>query len=147
MKSKRKYQKQKPETAAEPGEEFFQLPRAEFLAEEIQESHRRQIGDFVVNPSVQFYDRFTKKIEDDSMKGADIREGDFVVIEVQKDYPDGCILAVQLGNKQLVRRYRRVSGRIQLQCDPPAKQIIIVEDSTPEFYIIGQIVQVIREIS
>ena len=147
MKLKKKYHKQNQETAAESGEEFFRLPRAEFFAEEMQESHRRQIGDFVVNPSVQLYDRFTKKIEDDSMKGADIREGDFVVIEVQKYYPDGCILAVQLGNQQLVRRYRRVSGRIHLLCDPPGKQIIIVEDSTPEFYVLGQIVQVIREIS
>ncbi len=128
------------------GEEFFQLPRAEFLMEEVRENEIDQIGDLATNPSVHVSNRFTLLVMDNCMVGADIREGDYVVVEVQPGYPEGCLLAVQLGNQRLVRRYTRVEGRIHLHCDPPGKQVIIVEEHTPDFHILGQVVQVIREI-
>ncbi len=127
-------------------EEFFRVPRAEYLMEEMEEIRSRHLGDLVTNPTIQVSGRFTLKVNDDSMNGADIRGGDFVVVEEHEGYPEGCILAVQLGNRQLVRRYSRTGGRIKLQCDPPSRQILIVEDHTPDFRILGQVVQVIREI-
>lgn len=132
---------QKPAT-----EEFFQLPRAEHLLDELQQGHVRQIGDLVTNPSHHLANRFTLQANDDHMIGADIRNGDYMVIEKKSDYPEGSILVVQLGEKQLVRRYFRRGGRLHLQCDPPAKPIIIVEEQTPDFQILGQVIQIIREI-
>jgi len=131
----------KPET-----EEFFQLPRAEYLLDELQQGHGRQIGDLVTNPPHHLAHRFTLQANDDHMRGADIRNGDYMVIEKKSSYPEGSILAVQLGEKQLVRRYFRRGGRIHLQCDPTSKQIIIVEEQTPDFQILGQVIQIIREI-
>ena len=129
------------------GEEFFQLPRAEYLVDEIDKKQVRNIGDLVTNPSFQMDGRFTLKAPDNFMKGAGIRQGDFVVVQKKTaGYSEGCILAVQLGNQQLIRRYFRTGGRIHLQCDPPSKQIIIVEEHTPDFRILGQVLQVIREI-
>ncbi len=133
-------------TSLPAGEEFFRLPRAEFLVEEIQQDRGRHMGDLVNNSSHRLSHRFTMTAGDNCMQGADIRPGDHVVVEKRSRYAEGTILAVQLGNKQLVRRYFRTGGRIHLQCDPPSKQIIIVEEHTPDFQILGQVIQIIREI-
>jgi SOS-response transcriptional repressor LexA len=134
------------ETKQHTGEEYFQLPRAEYLVEEIEKGRARQIGDLVTNPSLQVEDRFTLQASDNLMKGADIQAGDYIVVKKQPDYPEGCILAVQMGKKQLIRRYFHAGSRIHLQCDPPSHQITIVEKHTPDFKILGQVFQVIREI-
>lgn len=127
-------------------EEFFQLPRAEDLLPELRQGSAQQIGDLVTNLPYQMEGRFTMQASDDSMKGADIRRGDYMVIQRKNRYPEGSILVVQLGTKQLVRRYFPRGGRIHLQSDPPSKQIIIVERETPNFQILGQVIQIIREI-
>ncbi len=132
--------------AKQSDEEFFQLPRAEFLLEDLPENRHRSIGDLVTNPIQHLSHRFTLRAADNDMRGADIHSGDYIVVERKNNYPEGCILAVQLGNRQQVRRYSRVGGRIHLQCDPPSRQIIIVEEHTPQFQILGQVVQIIREI-
>ena len=147
MRLKRKNEEPSNKAVQSSGEEFFQLPRAEYLVEEVQKNHVQQISDLVTNPSLQMTNCFTLQVKDNHMKGADIQEGDYVVAEKQATYPEGCVLAVRLGNRQLVRRYFRTGGRIQLQCDPPSRQIIIVEDHTPDFQILGQVVHVIREIN
>jgi len=141
-----KAKKNKPQANGTSEQEFFRIPRAEFLIEELQNSHNRQIGDLVTNTSRNIANRFTLQAEDNCMGGAGIREGDYMVIEKKNDYTEGSILAVQLGNNKLVRRYFRAGDRIHLQCDPLSKQIIIVEKHTPDFRILGQVVQVIREI-
>lgn len=127
-------------------EEFFQLPRAEDLLPELRQEPAQQIGDLVINVPYQMEGRFTMQASDDSMKGADIRRGDYMVIQRKNRYLEGSILVVQLGTKQLVRRYFSRGGRIHLQSDPPSKQIIIVEKETPNFQILGQVIQIIREI-
>lgn len=136
----------KPQTDSTSEQEFFRLPRAEFLIEELQNSRNQQIGDLVTNISRNIANRFTLQAEDNSMTGAGIRKGDYMVIEKKNDYTEGSILAVQLGNNKLVRRFFRAGNRIHLQCDPLSKQIIIVEEHIPDFHILGQVVQVIREI-
>jgi DNA polymerase V len=131
----------------QPREEFFRLPRAEYLIEDLRDGKTRQIGDLVANSSRQIANRFTLEVTDDCMTGADIRNGDHIVVEKKSSYPEGSIVAVRLGNKQIIRRYFRTSGRIHLQCDPPSKQIIVVEEHTPDFRILGQVSQIIREIN
>ncbi|GAB4380140.1 MAG: hypothetical protein Kow0042_30030 [Calditrichia bacterium] len=146
MNGKKKSERSDSLLSKNSGEEFFRLPRAEFFIEDIQTDAPRQIGDLVRNSAHIMENRFTLQLTDDHMQGADLRSGDYVVVEQQATYPEGSILAVQLGNRQFIRRYTRVGGRIHLQCDPPSKQIMIVEENTPDFHILGQVVQVIREI-
>ncbi len=145
MKTKKHHENKKNQKPAQTAEEFFQLPRAEVLTEQLQNG-KQQIGDLVTNPALRPGDRFTLEIKDNSMEAADIRAGDYVIVKKESVYPEGCILAVQLGEKQLVRRYTRAAGRIHLQCDPPSRQTIIVEEHTPDFKILGRVAQVIREI-
>jgi len=146
MKLKKKYDGIDQNTDLNLHEEFFQLPRAERLVKEIKENRTDQIGDLVTNTSLQMTNRFTIRANDNHMNGADIQAGDYMVVEKKNDYPEGCILVVQLGNKQLARRYFRAKRRIHLKCDPPSRQIIIVDKHTPDFQILGQVVQIIREI-
>jgi SOS-response transcriptional repressor LexA len=127
-------------------EEFFRLPRVEQLVDGLQKHSSGQIGDLVTNPSWQMANRFTLQAGDNQMQGADIQQGDYLIVEKKSNYHEGCILVVKLGNRQLVRRYFRAEGRIHLKCDPPAKQIIIVDEHTPDFHILGQVVQIVREI-
>jgi SOS-response transcriptional repressor LexA len=102
----------KPQADDTPEQEFFRIPRAEFLIEELQNNRNRQIGDLVTNTSRNIANRFTLKAEDNCMDGAGIREGDHMVIEKKSNYTEGSILAVQLGNNKLVRRYFRAGDRI-----------------------------------
>jgi SOS-response transcriptional repressor LexA len=146
MKIKNDHRKNDKSAIKPASEEFFKLPRAEYLIENLRDGRIRQIGDLVTNSSRQLANRFTLEATDDDMKGADIRKGDYMVIEKKTSYMEGSIVAVQLGNRQIIRRYFRTSGRIHLQCDPPSKQIIVVEEHTPDFRILGQVIQIIREI-
>ncbi len=138
--------KNRTEEAKQEREEFFRLPRGEYLVEELQENRGRHISDLVTNSSHRLNNRFTVEAVSNCMQGADIREGDHLVVEKKERYSEGSILAVQLGTRQLIRRYFRTGGRIHLECDPPSRQIIIVEEHTPDFRILGQVVQIIREI-
>ena len=146
MKLKAQPEKPVAENAAQPEEEFFRLPRAESLFAASQEMQVDNIEGLVTNARIRQPHRHTLQVADDSMQGADIRAGDFVVYENRKSYSDGAIVAVQLGERQLVRRYFYRSGRIHLECDPPRKQIMILEKNTPNFRILGQVMQIIREV-
>ncbi len=143
MKTKKQFAAEETTNGAQ---EFFQAPRAEFLLEEVRESSHRQVGDLVTNPLLHASDRRTIRVEDDLMTGADIRAGDFVVVEQRDRYEEGSIVAVKIGNRRFVRRYFRAQKRIYLQGDPPTREVMIVEPHTPGFRILGQVVQIIREI-
>jgi len=130
----------------EAGEEFVRLPRGEDLLSVSREMEVDHLEGFITNTTVRLPERRTLQVTDNSMSGADIRAGDFVIVQNRKDYSNGTIVAVQLGEQQLVRRYFYRSGRIHLECDPPQKQLLILEKNTPDFQILGQVIQIIREI-
>lgn len=146
MKLKRKNPHSDKTDKTDTGEEFFRVPRAESLLSASEEPHVTDIGALATNPVVPMAGRQTLPVTDDKMQGADIRPGDYVVVQQQSGYPEGAILAVQLGDQQLIRRYFFRGGRIHLECDPTTNQIIIVEPHTPDFRILGQVTQIIREI-
>ncbi|MFZ0390743.1 MAG: S24 family peptidase [Calditrichia bacterium] len=128
------------------GEECFRLPRAEFLVEAVQDNPERHLADLITNEPCCLSGRATLQVEDDAMQGAGMQAGDFVVVQEQDAYEYGSIVAVQLGNRTLVRRFSHAAGRHHLHCDPPSRQVLIVEEHTPDFRILGQVVQLIKEI-
>ncbi len=127
-------------------EEFFRLPRAEFLVEEVRRNKSLNLGDLSQNERLKDDSRTTLLVETQDMQGAGIQPGDYVVIKQQAEYQEGDILAVHLGEETLIRRYFRAANRIRLECDPPSGQTIIVETDTPGFSILGRVVQIIREV-
>ena len=125
--------------------QFIEVPRGEFWVKAVQGSQGRTLGDFIQNRSAQLPERLTLPVADDSMAGVGIQAGDFVVIERGR-YTEGDILAVQLGDTVVIRRYFRAALRIRLESAPPGRETIIIEADAPGVVILGRVVQVVKEI-
>lgn len=127
-------------------EEFFRLPRVEFLLQEASPAEGGEIGKLVMNERLEMADRFSMEVPDSRMADAGICKGDYVVIQRRKNYRPGDLLAVKLGEKAFIRRYFPTANRIRLECATPDRQTMILDMDTPGFVILGCVVQVIREI-
>lgn len=138
-------------TSVSNREEFFRLPRIEFL---VNQPHTRkeissrdgEIGKMIINQKMEFTDRFSLLVEDNRMAADGITKGDYVIIQKRQNYGDSEIVAVQIGKRILIRRLYQKSSRIRLECPPPTHQTIILDKETPGFSILGSVIQVIREI-
>jgi SOS-response transcriptional repressor LexA len=128
-------------------EEFFRLPRVEFLLNEADKGSLKGIERMVVNERLEISDRFSMEVPDNRMEKAGICKGDHVVIQKRKSYRSGDVLALKLGDKAFIRRYfPGANHRIRLECGSPQQQTMILDSGTPGFSILGCVVQVIREI-
>lgn len=127
-------------------EEFFRLPRLEFLINEAKLDSAKGIGKMVMNHKLEIPDRFSMEVPDNRMSDAGIRKGDFVIVQKQRSYKTGDLLAVQLGDKAFIRRYFPSANRIRLECSAPEQHTMILDVDTPGFSILGCVLQVIREI-
>lgn len=129
-------------------EEFFRLPKAEFIIERHKgDRHPLQIGSLVKNESMSIPDRLSLEVKESAMEKSGIQKGDHIVVERNEEYYEGEILAVKLDERILVRRLYNSKGRLRLEGDAPNMQTIIVENKTPGFSILGRVVQVIKELN
>lgn len=85
---------------------------------------------------------FALRVRGDSMVGASILDGDLVVVRPQSTAEDGQIVVALLGEEATVKRLRRRDGRIWLQPENPAYEIIEPE----ELQILGLVRAVVRYI-
>lgn len=131
---------------AQGREEFFRLPRVEFLLQKTHPAEAEEIGKMVKNERLEMADRFSMEVPDGRMTDAGLHKGDYVVIQRRKSYRPGDLLAVKLGDKTFIRRYFPTANRIRLECATPDRQSMILDMDTPGFIILGCVVQVIREI-
>lgn len=123
------------------GEEFFRLPRLEDLLAE-HGTRKGRVDGMVINDLLQSTDRFSMAVGDDRMAGAGIRSGDHVVVSREATPRDGDIIAVQIGERRLVRRYFNASRRIRLETAEADAPVMIVDERTPGVTILGRVVQV-----
>ena len=127
-------------------EAFLRLPRVEFLLEQLDRRLKGGVGKMVTNPQMELTDRFSMTVPDNRMADVGICKGDYVVIQRRKKYLEGDVLAVRLGERVFIRRYFRSANRIRLECGTPDRQTMILDTDTPGFSILGNVVQVIREL-
>ena len=127
-------------------EAFLRLPRVEFLLEQLDRRLKGGVGKMVTNPQMELTDRFSMAVPDNRMADVGICKGDYVVIQRRKKYLEGDVLAVRLGERVFIRRYFRSANRIRLECGTPDRQTMILDTDTPGFSILGNVVQVIREL-
>jgi len=127
-------------------EEFFRLPRVEFLIEKAKKNPPGELENMVLNHRLEIPDRFSMEVPDNRMAESGIRKGDFVVIQKQNNYKAGDILAVALGEQAFIRRYFPTINRIRLEGGSPEQQTMILDMDTPGFSILGCVIQVIREL-
>ena len=88
---------------------------------------------------------FALQVEGESMIGAGILPGDFVIVDGNRQVSKGDIAAVRIGDEATVKRVYTERGQVRLKAENPAFQDIVVDKNSPEFGIYGLVVGVMRK--
>lgn len=89
-------------------------------------------------------DAFSLRVKGDSMIGAGIFDGDYVIVRPQKSVDNGTIGVVRVGDEATVKRIRVKGATIELKPENPKLHPMIYPLSDVE--IVGKVVGVIRKI-
>jgi repressor LexA len=89
---------------------------------------------------------FSLRVKGDSMEGAHICEGDYVLVRAQETAEDGEIVVAVVDGEATVKRIRRRSGGIRLEPANPAYAPVDVPNGSPSFRIAGKVVGVFRKL-
>ncbi len=87
---------------------------------------------------------FMLHVRGDSMQGAGILDGDYVVVRRQPDAADGEIVAALVdGEEATVKRLVRRDGKVELHAENPAYPPMVFTDGVE---ILGKVVSVLRRV-
>jgi len=89
---------------------------------------------------------FSLRVAGDSMEGAHICEGDYVVVRVQESAGDGEIVVAVVGGEATVKRLRRKNGTLLLEAANPAYPPIPLPGTGSSVRIAGKVVGVFRKL-
>jgi repressor LexA len=89
---------------------------------------------------------FALQVQGESMTGAGILPGDYVIISGRGRVKEGAIAAVRIGDEATVKRVFTGKGRVRLKAENPDYDDIIVDKDSPEFAIYGPVVGVMRKV-
>ncbi len=84
---------------------------------------------------------FALRIKGDSMIGAGILEGDYVIVKKQPSAEQGDIVVALIGDDATVKRFYKTDDHVRLQPENPTMEPIITKDVV----IIGKVVGLFRE--
>jgi repressor LexA len=92
---------------------------------------------------------FLLKVAGDSMLGAHILDGDYVLVHPQQNAVNGEIVVALLGEEATVKRFYRTEKGVTLKAENPSFAAIDVADSdsdgeSPRFRVIGRVMGVLR---
>lgn len=94
-------------------------------------------------------DAFLLKVEGDSMRGAGIEEGDYVIVRPQKEALNNDIVVASIGDKTTVKRFFRKGQTIILKPENPGYPPIEIKnpgDAGREVTIIGKVISIIKPV-
>lgn len=94
--------------------------------------------DFAEHPDV-----FMLRVHGDSMKGAGILDGDYVVVRPQSSAENGTIVVALVEDEATVKRFYREKDQVRLQPENPRFRPIITQD----VQVLGRVIGVLRKIS
>jgi repressor LexA len=89
---------------------------------------------------------FSLRVKGDSMEGAHICEGDYVLVRAQETAEDGEIVVAVVDGEATVKRIRRGGGGIRLEPANPVYAPVDVPNGSPSFRIAGKVVGVFRKL-
>jgi len=89
---------------------------------------------------------FSLRVKGDSMEGAHICEGDYVLVRVQETAEDGEIVVAVVDGEATVKRIRQRNGGIRLEPANPAYPPVDVPENALSFRIAGKVVGVFRKL-
>jgi len=87
---------------------------------------------------------FALRVHGDSMKDAGIHHGDLVFARQQNNAEPGQIVVALIGEETTVKYYYPEAGRVRLEPANEAYGPIIVDQSMPDFSVLGRIIGVMR---
>jgi repressor LexA len=88
---------------------------------------------------------FLLKVQGNSMEGAHILDGDYVLVHPQKTAANGEIVVALIGDEATVKRFYRTERGITLKAENPKYQPIEIERSeAASFTIAGKVMGVLR---
>ena len=88
---------------------------------------------------------FLLKVQGDSMIGAHILDGDYVLVHPQTSADSGEIVVALLGEEATVKRFMKTkTGIVLMPENPRLKPIPIQQDETEGFRIVGKVMGVLR---
>src|ERR1041385_2993693 len=88
---------------------------------------------------------FLLKVQGNSMEGAHILDGDYVLVHPQKTASNGEIVVALIGDEATVKRFYRTERGITLKAENPKYEPIEVERSeAASFNIVGKVMGVLR---
>jgi repressor LexA len=88
---------------------------------------------------------FLLKVAGDSMIGAHILDGDYVLVHPQKTVTNGEIVVALIGDEATVKRFYRTKSGIKLQAENPKfDPIEIAENDGEVFRVVGRVMGVLR---
>jgi len=111
------------------------------LAEENLEDHLLVDERFASGKNI-----FALKVKGESMIGAGILHGDYVLVRQQAKVENGEIAAVLLDNEATVKRVQCGKGVLRLLSENPAMKPIEVKEHEKRVQILGKVVGVMRRI-
>ncbi len=88
---------------------------------------------------------YSLRVKGDSMEGAHICDGDYVLVRSQESADPGDIVVAVIDGEATVKRLRRHRGRIRLEAANPAYPPISVPAGSSRFRIAGKVVGVFRK--
>ena len=90
---------------------------------------------------------FALRVEGDSMVDADIKNGDFIIIQKQSQVNQGEIAVVLINDEATVKRVYKEGDKIRLQPENESMSPIIIDPKEKQITIIGKVKDVIRKSS
>lgn len=88
---------------------------------------------------------FFLKVVGDSMRDAGILNGDYVLAQQQNTADKGEIVVAMIGDEATVKRYFPEKNKVRLEPANPEFGPIIVEKRTPDFFIAGKVIGLLRK--
>lgn len=89
---------------------------------------------------------FLLKIEGDSMIGAGINDGDYIVVRPDVDVVNNDIVVALLDNEATVKRLFKMGDMYILKPENPMMEPVYVKEGTGDFSIIGKVISIIKRI-
>jgi len=89
---------------------------------------------------------FALEVEGESMVGAGILPGDYVIVKGNGNVANGAVAAVRIGDEATVKRVFIGQGQVRLKAENPDFEDIVLDRNSPEFALYGPVVGVMRRL-
>jgi len=87
---------------------------------------------------------FALKVKGDSMKGAGILDGDYVIARQQPTAEKGDIVVAIIGEEATVKKFVPKGKKVRLEPANEAYEPIVLDKKSPDLYIAGKVVGLFR---